>query len=151
MCPTTYVPRRRYLYDVRLDAVLYNSAIHAYTFDPHVYGRMLEYTLPILELVSGGGSALWYVTSGHVSGRKHPHNRKPYMHELQNDVRFGTFDEIARESAKERGWGVLEAWPMSSVGRPRDSLHLKGDDTGLLRQFLAHYVLLEEPAAEAAG
>ena len=133
-----------------------------------------------------------YVTSGHVSGRKHPHNMQPYMHELQNDVRLGTFDEVARESVTARGWvstqaisryyclnvprplpfnkvcktapdrsnllpkvvkrgiycaffqGVLEAWPMSSIGKARDSLHLDAMDTGLIRQFLLHFVLLRE-------
>jgi hypothetical protein len=134
-----------YLYDVGpLDAVIYNAAIHAYTFDPHVYARMLEYTMPILELAAGGEpSQLWYVTSGHVSGKKHPHNSKPYMHELQNDVRFSVFDDIARELCALRGWSVLEAYGMSVVGKAKDALHLDLDDAGLIRQFLAHYVLLQ--------
>eukprot|EP01046_Picozoa_sp_COSAG06_P051052 COSAG06_NODE_8244_length_2219_cov_1.708843_3_plen_218_part_00 len=134
-----------YLYDVGpLDALIYNAAIHAYTFDPHVYGRMLEYTLPILELAAGGEPArLWYVTSGHVSGKKHPHNSKPYMHELQNDVRFGVFDDIARELCALRGWSVLEAYGMSVVGKAKDALHLDLDDATLIRDFLAHYVLLQ--------
>ena len=135
-----------YLYDVEgpLDAVIYNAAIHAYTFDPHVYARMLEYTMPILELAAGGEpSQLWYVTSGHVSGKKHPHNSKPYMHELQNDVRFSVFDDIARELCALRGWSVLEAYGMSVVGKAKDALHLDLDDAGLIRQFLAHYVLLQ--------
>jgi hypothetical protein len=136
-----------YLYDTQLDAVLYNCAIHAYVLDPHVYAAMLDLILPALELAKGGSvggsghDALWYVSSGHVAGEKHPHNSKRYMHELQNDVRFGVFDDIARELCKERGWGVLEAYPMSIAAKNKDALHLDDADANLVHQFLTHFVL----------
>ena len=143
-----------YLYDTQLDAVVYNCAVHAYVLDPHVYAAMLDLILPALELAKGGvanefeqdsddggSDALWYVSSGHVAGEKHPHNSKPYMHELQNDVRFGVFDDIARELSKQRGWSVLEAYPMSIAAKNKDALHLRGTDANLVHQFLTHFVL----------
>ena len=114
--------------------------------------------LPVLELAKGGvangfemnspdsdggsgSDALWYVTSGHVAGEKHPHNSKRYMHELQNDVRFGVFDGIARELSKARGWSVLEAYPMSIAAKNKDALHLDDADANLVHQFLTHFVM----------
>jgi hypothetical protein len=148
-----------YLYDTQLDAVLYNCAVHAYVLDPHVYAAMLDLILPTLELAKGGvangfemnsldsggdsgvSDALWYVSSGHVAGEKHPHNSKRYMHELQNNVRFGVFDGIARELSHERGWSVLEAYPMSIAAKNKDALHLDDAYANLVYQFLTHFVM----------
>ena len=89
---------------------------------------MVELILPVVELAGGGGGVLWYVTNAHVAGGKHPHNNKRYMHELQNDVRFGehsllSLPAVLREHLatrpkrlRERLHGPRRGW-WADVGR----------------------------------
>ena len=116
-----------------MDAVLLNLGVHSYVLDPHVrqrpsplaffalpipscaqvYGRMVELILPVVELAGGGGGVLWYVTNAHVAGGKHPHNQKRYMHELQNDVRFG--EPSSLPAVRAFCTGILQPTACASV------------------------------------
>ena len=78
---------------------------------------MVELILPVVELAGGGGGVLWYVTNAHVEGGKHPHNQKRYMHELQNDVRFG------EPSSSPRGFAPSILHGHFATSRLRERLH----------------------------